>query len=111
MDKGQHLYQCHILLAPHAVGPPASLSHCPPGWQQIILSAAPGGPCPPGVPCGAGGSMYTGQLIGGAGMAQAGLGGIGGFGGSAAGMGFSGGQYSALCLYLFFYQYVLLFIY
>jgi hypothetical protein len=101
-------------VGPHPVGLPASLNHCPPGWQQIILSAAPGGPCPPGVPCGAGGSMYTGQLIGGAGMAQAGFGGIGGiggigFGGSAAGMGFGGGQYSALCFYLFFYQYILLF--
>lgn len=58
---------------------------CPPGWQQMILSAAPGGPCPPGA------SVFTGQLAGPAGVAQAGLGGIGGFGGAAGGIGFGGG--------------------
>ena len=59
---------------------------CPPGWQQMILTAAPGGPCPPG------GALYSGQLAGPAGVAQAGLGGIGGFGGAAGGIGFGGGQ-------------------
>ena len=38
--------------------PPTSLGPCPPGWQQMILSPAPGGPCP------AGGLPYTGQLLG-----------------------------------------------
>jgi hypothetical protein len=89
---------------PNPFGQPASISHCPPGWQQLILSAAPGGPCPPG------GAMYAGQLIVGGGMAQAGLGGIGGFGGSAAGVGFGGGQYSVLTLYLSFCSYILIFV-
>ncbi len=64
---------------------------CPPGWQQMVLSAAPGGPCPPGVPCPPGGAMYTGQLVAAAGIAQASLGGIGGFGGIGGGIGFGGG--------------------
>jgi hypothetical protein len=86
------------LVAPpvQPVGPLPSLGPCPPGWQQVVLTAAPGGPCPPG------GSMYTGQLVG-SGIAQAGLGGIGGFGGIPGGIGFGGGQYSILTFYLSIY--------
>ena len=54
---------------PPPVGPSFNRGPCPPGWQQVVLSAAPGGPCPPG------GTMYTGQVTGGAGYAQTGLGG------------------------------------
>jgi hypothetical protein len=71
---------------------PQPIGPCPPGWQQMVLSAAPGGPCPPGVPCPPGGSLYTGQLVGATGVPQAGLGGIGGFGGATGGIGFGGGQ-------------------
>lgn len=74
---GQHV--------PPTIAPSASLGPCPPGWQQIVLSAAPGGPCPPG------GAMYTGQFAGSGGIAQAGLGGIGSFAGGASGIGFGGG--------------------
>ena len=35
----------------HQVGP------CPPGWQQMMVSAAPGGPCPPGA------GMFPGQMF------------------------------------------------
>jgi hypothetical protein len=76
------------------VPPPGSLSACPPGWQQLILTAAPGGPCPPGA------AMYAGQVIGAAGVGQAGLGGIPGLGGPAGGIGFGGGQYPVLLLYV-----------
>ena len=67
------------------VAPPASLSGCPPGWQQMILTAAPGGPCPPGA------AMYAGQVVGAAGIGQAGLGGMPGLGGPGGGIGFGGG--------------------
>ncbi len=63
----------------------------------MVLTAAPGGPCPPG------GAMYAGQLAGHAGIAQAGLGGIGGFGGATSGIGFGGGQYSILTFYISIY--------
>ncbi|CAF1128515.1 unnamed protein product [Adineta steineri] len=56
---------------------------CPPGWQQMILSPAPGGPCPTG------GLPYTGQLLGTGGY-QASSGGYG----SAYGTTSSGGAYS-----------------
>lgn len=52
--------------------PTVSAGPCPPGWQQMVLSA-PGGPCPP---CG---TMYQGQVVGATGVAQTG------------GMGFGGG--------------------
>jgi hypothetical protein len=63
---------------------------CPPGWQQVVLSAT-GHPCAPGAPCQPGGAMYTGQVLGSVGVGQAGFGGIGGFGGAASGIGFGGG--------------------
>jgi hypothetical protein len=59
--------------------PPQSSGPCPPGWQQMVLTAGPGGPCP------SGGTMFTGQLGGG------------------AGAGFGGGQYSILFHILFLY--------
>jgi hypothetical protein len=83
------------------VAPSSSLGLCPPGWQQMVMTAAPGGPCPPG------GTMYAGQLAGQlaghAGIAQAALGGIGGFGGASSGIGFGGGQYTILTFYIFIY--------
>jgi hypothetical protein len=60
---------------PSSVAPVSGLGGCPPGWQQMILSAAPGGPCPPG------GIMFTGQMTG---MNHAGYGG-------APAPGYSGG--------------------
>jgi hypothetical protein len=71
---------------PQPFAPPPNAGPCPPGWQQVVLTAAPGGPCPPG------GSMYTGQVVGAADGIHGSFGGIGGFG---------GGQYSALTLYIF----------
>lgn len=69
---------------------PQPTGPCPPGWQQMVLSAAPGGPYS------SSGAIYTGQLTGAAGVAQAGLGGIGGLSGAAGGVGFGGGQSSML---------------
>lgn len=66
---------------PQPVVPNTGMGACPPGWQQMVLTAAPGGPCPPG------GLSYTGHTMGGT---QAGLG------------GFGAGQYSILfrwCLF------------
>lgn len=71
---------------PQPVGPAINRGPCPPGWQQMVLSAAPGGPCPP---CP---GMFSGQAIGGGGYVQPGGGGylqpgVGGFtgvGGTAA---------------------------
>jgi len=54
---------------------------CPPGWTQVVLQAAPGGP--PGT------AVYPGQF--GAGVAQAGIGGLSGFNHAASGVGFGGG--------------------
>ena len=61
---------------PQPVAPVSSLGQCPPGWQQMILTAAPGGPCPPG------GAMYTGQLVG---AAQGSLGAMSGYNASTGG--------------------------
>ena len=71
-----------------SVAPPQPQGYgpCPPGWQQMALSAAPGGPCPPGA------SMYTGQMVGAGGMSHAGLGGMGGFGGGASGYPIGSGE-------------------
>ncbi|CAF1323972.1 unnamed protein product [Adineta steineri] len=61
-----------------------TMGGCPPGWQQMILTAAPGGPCPPGA------TMYTGQIISSGGMPQPGLGGMGGLTNTSGGMGYGG---------------------
>ncbi|CAF2175216.1 unnamed protein product [Rotaria magnacalcarata] len=65
--------------------PTPSVGPCPPGWQQVMMSAASCGPCPPGS------NAYTAQVVGGAGMAQAGFGGVGmiqaGYGGAAGSYG------------------------
>ena len=66
----------------------STLSGCPPGWQQMILTAAPGGPCPPGA------TMYHAQVIGAGGMGQAGLGGMSSLGAPTSSMGYGGGSYS-----------------
>lgn len=69
----------------------STLSGCPPGWQQMILTAAPGGPCPPGA------QMYTAQVIGsGGGIGQPGLGGMGTMGGPTSSMGYGGGRCSVI---------------
>ncbi|CAF3482738.1 unnamed protein product [Rotaria socialis] len=74
--------------------PTPSVGPCPPGWQQVIMSAGSCGPCP------SGGNAYTAQVVGGAGMAQGGFGGVGmaqsGFGGAGmgqAGFGGAAGSY------------------
>lgn len=54
------------------VAPVPAAGPCPPGWQQLVLSAGAGG-----VPCPTGSSMYTGQAVGTAGVAQPGYGGFG----------------------------------
>ncbi|CAF1673365.1 unnamed protein product, partial [Rotaria sordida] len=66
------------------VAPTSSFGPCPPGWQQVILTAAPGGPCPPGtVP-------YTAQTIGATAGTQTGIGSFGAVGSfGAAGSGYS----------------------
>lgn len=73
----------------------STMSGCPPGWQQMILTAAPGGPCPPGA------TLYHAQVIGTGGVGQPGLGqpglgqpGLGGMsslGAPTSSMGFGGG--------------------
>jgi hypothetical protein len=55
---------------PPTVAPPPSLGPCPPGWEQMVLTGGFYGPCPPG------GIPYAGQLFGGAGIAQTGIGGF-----------------------------------
>ena len=62
---------------PQPIAPVINRGPCPPGWQQMVLSAAPGGPCPP---CP---GMFTGQVIGGGGYVQPGVGGFTGGGGAA----------------------------
>ncbi|CAF0827197.1 unnamed protein product [Rotaria sp. Silwood1] len=71
------------------IPPTSSFGPCPPGWQQVILTAAPGGPNPPGT------VSYTGQTIGTVGATQTGIGGFGavgsfGLGGSVGGYGSAG---------------------
>ena len=77
--------------------PAPSIGPCPPGWQQVILTAAPGGPCPPGT------TTYTAQAVGATNMFQ----------GSSSGTGqvpHSGGLYLALTISLLFLKKILMFI-
>ncbi|CAF2010830.1 unnamed protein product [Rotaria magnacalcarata] len=69
------------------VVPTPSMGNCPPGWQQMMLTAGSCGPCP------SGGLSYTGHTIGAMGGTQAGFGGFGGvgsFGLTGTGNGFGG---------------------
>lgn len=59
---------------PQPVAPTSSFGPCPPcppGWQQVMLTAAPGGPNPPGT------VSYAGQTMGTFGGTQTGVGGFG----------------------------------
>lgn len=56
---------------PQTIAPTSSFGPCPPGWQQMVLSANPGGLCPPGA------LSYSGQAMGAFGGAQTGFGNFG----------------------------------
>ncbi len=88
IDKEHHTHsQGQASVAPSTFVPPPPASTagpCPPGWQQMVLSAGGScGPCPPG------GLPYTGQLIGGGAAVQPGIGGFG-IGGGFSNFGTSG---------------------
>lgn len=65
------------LVPPSIPVPQQSAGPCPPGWQQMVLTAGGHcGPCPPG------GLPYSGQVVGAASAGQIGIGGFG-FGGAS----------------------------
>ncbi|CAF2389538.1 unnamed protein product [Rotaria sp. Silwood2] len=69
------------------IAPTSSFGPCPPGWKQVILTAAPGGPNPPGT------VSYTGQTIGAIGGTQTGMSSFGPVG--SFGVAGSGGVYGS----------------
>ncbi|CAF3540053.1 unnamed protein product [Rotaria socialis] len=78
------VHQSSIPISQPAV-PTPSMGPCPPGWQQMMLTAGSCGPCP------SGGLPYTGHTIGAMGGTQPGFGsfgGVGSFGLTGAGNGF-----------------------